>query len=102
LLREPLVIDGPAAPPAPGVVIGIRPHDLEVCAPDAADVVARVAVVEALGPQALLHLQADGEPGMLRVAVPPETAAAPDDRVAVRLRRDRILLFDRATGRRLH
>ncbi len=105
LLARPLALaDVQGALPA-GVEFAFRPQDVELCAPDAADIQARVAVVEALGPATLLHLQAERAApgsGMLRALVAPEAGAGVGQLVGVRLRRDRIHLFDSATGRRLH
>jgi multiple sugar transport system ATP-binding protein len=93
--------DGPAAGPA---VLGIRPHDIRLCAPEEGDVAARVDVVEPMGAETLVHLALGVEPSEpeVRAIVPPETAAAEDDQVGLHLHRDRLHLFASDTGARLN
>jgi ABC-type sugar transport system ATPase subunit len=87
-----------AARPGP-VTLGVRPHDAELVAAGAGDLDARVELVEALGRELLVQISA--EAGELRVLAPAEAAVKSGDAVGVRLRRDRLHLFDPATERRL-
>jgi ABC-type sugar transport system ATPase subunit len=84
-----------------GRVVGVRPHDIELVEPEAADIAGRIVVVEPLGAATLIHVRAD-EPASLvaRAVVPADMRPAVDERVGLRLRRDRLHLFDAATGRR--
>ena len=60
---------------------------------------ATVAVVEALGAVTLLHVRVDGVPdALVRLVVPPDVEVQPDDRIAFRIRRDRLHLFDSDGG----
>jgi ABC-type sugar transport system ATPase subunit len=86
--------------PTQELLLGVRPHDIEVVAPGDADAIARVEVVEPLGSSTLVHARLSPEP-VVRVLVPAETGVAPADEIPLRLRRDRLHLFDAATGRRL-
>ena len=61
----------------------------------------RVEVVEPLGVATLIHVQVDGLPSELaRIVVPPERPIAVDNQIGLRLRPDRLHVFD-AGGRRL-
>jgi multiple sugar transport system ATP-binding protein len=87
--------DGPA-------IVGVRPHDIELTAPEAGDGRGRVEVVEPLGAATLVHIQINGRSSeLVRVIVPSEARVAVDDQVGFRLRRDRLHFFDEQTGRRL-
>jgi multiple sugar transport system ATP-binding protein len=88
-----------------GVVVGIRPEDVEIVSRDDADVRARVDVIEPLGREHLVHLLVDGEQGrdagVMRVLTAPETHAGLGEKVGLRFRRDRIHLFDAVTEKRI-
>jgi multiple sugar transport system ATP-binding protein len=84
------------------VVVGVRPHDIDLVALDAGDVSGRIAVVEPMGAATLIHVGIDALPDtLMRLVVPSDTHAAVDDRVGLRLRRDRLHFFDKTTGLRL-
>ena len=83
------------------VVWGIRPHDIELVATDG-DMTGRVEIVQPLGAATLLHVLVDDRPDdLVRVIVSSETEAALGARGWLRLRRDRIHLFDSGTGQRI-
>jgi multiple sugar transport system ATP-binding protein len=95
-----------AAPPATmgdgAIAVGVRPHDLEITPDRGGDVAGTVAVAEPLGPHAILHVQLDAYPDALaRVLAPIDGVPAAGDRIGLRIRRDRVHLFDAASGRRL-
>ncbi len=73
--------------------------------PTEADAMARVDLVEPLGREVLLHLVVSGAqdetPMELRVLAGAGSAVEPGAAVGLRLRRDRIHLFDAATEERL-
>ena len=89
--------------PAEGApaVIGLRPHDIEVAPIDAAEVVGTVELVEELGAWTTMHLRLGDEKELVRVAALSGPAPRRGDRVGLRLRRDRLHLFDAATRRNL-
>lgn len=91
--------DGPGAP----VLLGVRPHDIELVEPGRGDARARVDVVEPLGSEILLHLDVEEREGEeeFRAVVPPESAARVDEAVGLRFRRDRLHLFDAGSGSRI-
>ena len=83
-----------------GTIAGIRPHDIDVVQPAGADETARVEVIEPLGSTLLLHVRLDRRPDLLvRVVVPSDTRIGVDATIGLQLRRDRLHLFDAATGR---
>ena len=87
------------------VVVGIRPEDIAIVNPAEADVLALVDVVEPLGREILLHVvpsNRQGEPGTeLRVLTGAGGAVEAGATLGLRLRRDRIHLFDPTTEERL-
>jgi ABC-type sugar transport system ATPase subunit len=92
-------------PPADGMtapvdaLAAVRPHDVVIGA--GGPLRARVDAVEPRGPDAIVHLRADG--GRALVAIVPAGAAGyPDPGSEVRLswRPERVHYFDRATGAR--
>jgi multiple sugar transport system ATP-binding protein len=108
--------------------LGIRPQDLEVVATDQADLVARVDVIEPLGAEVLAHLElgknggdaaiardldedagsADHRGGAasdahdFRLVTAPEVELSEGASIGLRLRRDRLHLFESDTGARLN
>lgn len=86
------------------VVLGVRPQDVEVVASSEADVTARVDVVESRGNDLVIHLEMIAGNGghTLTIVASPEEAAAVDDRLGLRFRRDRLHFFDPNSGARLY
>jgi multiple sugar transport system ATP-binding protein len=85
------------------VTLGVRPHDVEIVAPGAGDVDARVDVVEPRGSELLVHLRlgAGGSGEEFRVVAPPEPLIPVEAVVGLRCQRERLHWFDASTGRRL-
>jgi multiple sugar transport system ATP-binding protein len=83
------------------VVLGIRPEDLEVCAPDAAWFAGELSVAERLGSQTFGYLDIGGE-RMVTVEFPRTSPLRVGDSVCVASRVDHAHLFDPSTGRRLN
>ena len=87
------------------VVVGFRPEHAAVVAPDAADLVARIDVVERLGRESLVHVMAEAAPGgtptEIRVLVQGASVGGPGDTVGLHLRRDALHFFDPASEKRL-
>jgi ABC-type sugar transport system ATPase subunit len=82
------------------VIVGIRPHDIEVVSIGDADETGRVEIVEPLGSTVLLHVRLDRRPDVLmRVVVPVDAAIHVGGTAGLRLPRDRVRRFDPATGR---
>jgi multiple sugar transport system ATP-binding protein len=86
------------------ILLGVRPYDLHLVDPSQADAVARVEAVERLGHQQVIHAFLAGKTGqtLVRIMVPAERGFAADDQVGIHLQRDRLHLFENATGRRLN
>ena len=83
------------------VVLGVRPHDIDIVTKNG-DAVGCVEIVQPLGAATLLHLRVDGRSDdLVRVVVPPDTGFTIGARTSLRLRRDRIHLFDAGSGRRI-
>ena len=93
-------------PPGTGaprdVLLGVRPHDIELTNPGAGNGVGGVQVIEPLGATTIVHLRTDVMADqLLRVLVPPDTPVAVDESVGFRINMDRIHVFDARTGVRL-
>jgi len=85
-----------------GVLLGIRPHDIELTRPAEGHGLGRVAVVEPLGSTTVIHLRVDGLPDRLvRLVVPSDTSIVVDERVGFRINVAHLHLFDERTGLRL-
>jgi multiple sugar transport system ATP-binding protein len=81
------------------VLVGVRPHDVSLAPLSDADAVGRVDVVEPLGATTVLHIRLDGAPERaIRVVVPADRGPVLEAEVAIRIRRDRVYLFDERTG----
>ena len=81
------------------VLVGVRPHDIALASPHDGDAVGRVEVLEPLGPTTVVHVRIEGMPDRaVRIVVPADRAVAIDDEVAIRIRRDRVHVFDQRTG----
>jgi ABC-type sugar transport system ATPase subunit len=93
-------LPGLPVPQRGGAVLGVRPHDVTIVDPAAGDLAAAVDVVEHRGNELLVRLRLESGDEM-RVLAPASRAIAPDERVGVRLDRDRLHWFDRETGRRI-
>jgi multiple sugar transport system ATP-binding protein len=90
--------------PAPGVdgepiLLGIRPQDIDIVPEAAADVVGRVELVERLGATTLVHARLADAPALrLRVVVAADVVVGLEEVLPIRIRRDRLHIFDAATG----
>ena len=107
-LTTPLgALDLPPAPIAARdgaeLLLGVRPHDIELAADGRGDAMGRVDIVEPLGPATLIHLHVEGLAAhRARVMVPADVPLELGALTSFRVRRDRLHLFDRATGRRVN
>jgi len=77
--------------------LGIRPEDVSLWPPGSGVGDAEVTVVEPLGSETLVHLEADGQ--RLVARLPGLAATAPGTRVGVRVDATRLHLFDAAGAR---
>ncbi|MFW6028611.1 MAG: TOBE domain-containing protein, partial [bacterium] len=83
-------------------VVGVRPQELRLVAPDDGKLGASVDVVEVLGASALVRLQTRAaREGELRVLLPAEEAPAPGDNVGVTFSPGSVHVFRADDGRRL-
>jgi multiple sugar transport system ATP-binding protein len=92
---------GRPAPDRSNLVMGVRPHEIELTAAALGDGSGRIAIAEPLGSMTIVHLRVEGLADLVRVAVGPEVPARVDDTVGFRVRRDGIHVFDAATGQRV-
>jgi multiple sugar transport system ATP-binding protein len=83
------------------VLVGVRPHDLELVPAGQGDGAGTVEVVEPLGHIALIHVRAEQLTGLVRVVCPAERIPPAGERVGLQVRRERVHLFDAASERRL-
>jgi multiple sugar transport system ATP-binding protein len=85
------------------VLLGARPHDIDLTAGGDADGHGRIEVVEPLGPVTVLHLRVEDLPKTrVRVVVPADAPLGIDKHAGFRVRHDRVHVFDSRTGRRLN
>jgi ABC-type sugar transport system ATPase subunit len=83
------------------IVVGVRPHDVDVTQPGRGDVEGAVELVETLGAWTTMHVRVGLDQELVRVATVSGSAARPGDRIGFTLRRHRLQLFDALTGRNL-
>jgi ABC-type sugar transport system ATPase subunit len=98
LTRPPRGIQLPS-----GSLIGVRPQALILVAADHADAdaVATVELVEPVGPEQHVHLIVEGEGGRAVAVIGSHVPVYVGQRVGIQFTRDRMLVFDRASGRRV-
>jgi ABC-type sugar transport system ATPase subunit len=89
--------------PGPGVVLGVRPHDITIRPAGQGDLDATVDVVEPLGSELIVYLRldADGEGRMVRGIAPPDLGIEPDTKVGLTLDPSRLHWFSADTGLRV-
>ena len=81
------------------VLVGVRPHDISLAPRGDAEAVGRVDIVEPLGATTILHIRIDGaSERAVRVVGPANGGPNVDGEVGIRIRRDRVYLFDERTG----
>jgi ABC-type sugar transport system ATPase subunit len=82
------------------VVVGVRPHDLEVSSPEEGDLRGRIEIVEPLGSAVLIHVRIDRlGTELTRVIVGADKAMKADEEIGLRVHADRIHLFDENENR---
>jgi len=95
-----LALPEPRANLAAALLLGIRPHDVEIVDGEGdRDGRGRVDVIEALGRELLVHVQVGT--ASVRVLAPADAPVSEGDTVSLRFRRDRLHLFERERGTRL-
>ena len=90
-------------PPAPGAVLGVRPHDISIRPPGQGDFDATVDVVEPLGSELIVYLRLNSGDvaGTVRVIAPPDPSIDPDTKVGLTLDPSRLHWFSADTGLRI-
>jgi multiple sugar transport system ATP-binding protein len=81
------------------LVLGQRPEDIRIVAPDAADLVGEVFSSELLGDSTLVGVEAGGD--LVNVKVGPSEGRRMGEAVGLAFDRDKLHLFDEASGRRI-
>jgi multiple sugar transport system ATP-binding protein len=87
-------------PPSPDAILGVRPHDVAIVGAEAADLPARVDIVEHRGSELLILLRLESGTE-LRVVAPPDALLPADAAVGIRLDREQLHWFERESGRRM-
>jgi len=82
-----------------GVILGIRPEDMEIGAPETANLVSKVYSVEPTGDQTLVTTWAGEQ--LVVAKVDRAFRQALDTTIAFKFRPDRIFLFDQESGERI-
>jgi multiple sugar transport system ATP-binding protein len=83
------------------IIIGLRPHDIDITSSGGGDVDGTVELIEALGAWTTMHVRIGADPELVRVAALSGQTARSGDAVGIRFRRDRLHVFDAETGRNL-
>jgi ABC-type sugar transport system ATPase subunit len=84
------------------VILGIRPHEIDLTPVETSDSAGRVEIVEPLGSATLAHVAVDGLPdGRVRIMIPGRAPIGAGDRIGFTVRRDRIHWFDAENGQRI-
>ncbi|CAN7236201.1 ABC transporter ATP-binding protein [Rhizobium sp. LjRoot254] len=81
------------------VVLGVRPEDCAIVSPDAADLKASIYTIELIGDHTLVTVNLGSD--MLTIKASKDFAGKSNDVVGVALSRDRLFVFDDATGSRV-
>jgi multiple sugar transport system ATP-binding protein len=92
-------LDGLPPMAARRLVLGQRPEDIRIVAPDAADLVGEVFSSELLGDSTLVGVEAGGD--LVNVKVGPSEGRRMGEAVGLAFDRDKIHLFDEGSGRRI-
>ena len=77
-------------------VLGVRPEDCAVVAPNAADLQAEIYTIELIGDHTLVTVKADAD--MLTVKASKDFTAKVGDKVGVSFSHDRLFVFDATSG----
>jgi multiple sugar transport system ATP-binding protein len=85
------------------VVMGIRPHDVELVLGQGMEATARVDIIEPLGNALVVHVEliTENNGGKLTVVTPSELEIAVGNHVGLRFRPERLHLFDAESGKRV-
>jgi ABC-type sugar transport system ATPase subunit len=95
LRLDPAHVAAVRASGADRLVLGIRPEEVSVAPPDAADVVGTVSLREPLGDETIYDFQVGAQ--TLQLRAPPTLRLAPGEQVPLRVDQAALRLFDRAT-----
>ena len=96
------ILDIPhACSPGTKLIVGVRPQDIVVAAAGVADLQGTVEVVEPRGNDAVVHVRVADRSEALVVVVDAERIVTQGDTIGLRLRRDRLHLFDARTEARI-
>jgi multiple sugar transport system ATP-binding protein len=89
----------PVSGSAPAAVLGVRPEDCAVVAPDNADVKGEVYATELIGDHTLITVKTGDD--MLTVKAPKDLVATVGDRVGVAMAKERLFVFAATDGARM-
>ena len=89
------------ASPVDRVVLGVRPHHLEVVGEEEGSIRAEVAVVEPMGNEQIVYATLPGGKRVVALAAP-EPSIKPATIVSIRVRTDAVHVFDAASGARVN
>jgi multiple sugar transport system ATP-binding protein len=89
--------------PAPGAVLGVRPHDIAIRPAGGGELEATVDVVEPVGSELIvyLRLESQGEALTVRAVAPPDLKIEPDTKVGLTPDPSRLHWFNADTGLRI-
>ncbi|MCS6924979.1 MAG: ABC transporter ATP-binding protein [Candidatus Binatia bacterium] len=84
------------------LLLGVRPHDVQLIPPEETDTRAQVEMIELVGNDMIVHLEWPGSTTRLRVVVSAEIQLTLGERVGVRFHPDRLHLFAAENGARVN
>ena len=99
-----LPLDQHLSPQTRTVLLGVRPHDIQLTAPNETAIAGRVDVIEPLGNELIVHIEIQGgeKSQKLTAAVSSETTVTVGDQPGLSFRLDRLHLFDEKSGERIN
>ncbi len=80
-------------PPSERITLGVRPEHVAIVSSEAADLIAKVEIVEELGAESLVYFQAAGSNQQVTMRTSSGVQPKPGDQVSLRFDRERIHLF---------
>jgi len=84
------------------VELGVRPQEIDLTPVDRGDANGRIEILEPIGATTLVHIRLERAPANLaRVVVASDMKLGVDERIGIRLRRDRLHFFNPETCRRI-
>jgi multiple sugar transport system ATP-binding protein len=92
-------VDVPVSGKIASAILGVRPEDCAVVAPDKGHIKAEIYAVELIGDHTLVTVKTGAD--MLTVKAPKDFDGSIGEKVGISLSKDRLFVFDASTGARV-